>query len=448
MRQLSRYASIILCMIAGFVHSSIAQGGKPLAGSRSLNFSTVNVGKTATKSLVIFNADTNRSVHMQVTNPLTSAYRLISSDTFTIAPRGIDTVWFEFKPMTTGLLLDSVYLTHDGDTTYLRSPSKVRLTGTGLPANDTSARIIYTNPQIFRAPVDSFATRRFFISNVTDTTRQLTGRVTGIAAPFSFVEGQETFDIAQHDTMWYTVKFTPTTTGTVYDTLTVTSNADSIHSKISIILVGQGLPKTNNVVDTPKVSFSTTQINFGTVVLGTKSSNPLVIRNISKDTSRLTGTVRAPRAPFVLGGTSLLSVKAGDSAVYNVAINPTAAGTFADSIVITTNSSEAKRMVVYLNANVTEPEKSVDDPSEETASIRMLSSSVGSIRLLVASPSENAIEVGLFSVEGKEFVKQLIHCAPGEQEVKISTGALTSGTYFLSAHGDGIMKTMKLIVLH
>src|SRR5687768_12555307 len=130
---MTRIVVTLLVIVTSFLTSLplfAQRGARVNINPRNLNFTTVNVGKTATRLVVIMNLDTTREIKRWYAPTTTSHFRVLGADTVTLRPRTNDTIRVLFEPLNAGVILDSFLIYHTGDTTgnSAKSPTKIRIT--------------------------------------------------------------------------------------------------------------------------------------------------------------------------------------------------------------------------------------------------------------------------------------------------------------------------------
>ena len=355
------FAAICAVLISSIQpQSACSQGARVTVSPTFITFGLVMVGDSARGTVIIRNSDTARFVHGSIAGPSTASFTRLGVDSFIVAPLHRDTVIVFFTPQKTGTLGDSLVITHDGASGIggisQKSPVKVTLSGQGDSPNDTTARIAVSPPiLIWNITVDSSATRNLIIHNTSpDSARYLYGSITGIHTPFSFANGNGTFNIADSTYDTVKVQFAPTAAGHFYDTLIVSSNADSANSRKLVVLSGTATnPVTSDTL--PHISVLKTFFTWNIVVDSTATRN-LVIRNISKlSTQHLFGSITGTHGPFSLSSETF---DVADSAYDTVRITfaPTMAGQFLDTLSISSNADSTDgKIAIHLSGTATNP---------------------------------------------------------------------------------------------
>ena len=327
-----------------FLSAAIAQPPRPkfTINPRNLNFNSVGVGKTKQLTVALrVDSTAAGDVHVVCQRPLTPHYSIVGDTAFTIVKGTSHTLTVQCAPQLIGMLQDSFYITHDGDTSSAKSPTKIRLSGTGLI--DTFPKISVTPGFLNFGNVEVGKTlqRSFLIRNTSDTTKSLTGNVSEAHAPYAIQGGGGLFTLLRGDSLRIYVNFTPTATGNVADSIIVTSNADDANKTKKIYIFGAGTG-----VDTfPRITVQPRQIGFGSVAFGKDSTRTVTIRNTSTSKKTLNGSV----GPFmgtsgqftVVSGSGAFSLDSGETHAVQLRYTPSATGLSIDSLFVTSNADDA-----------------------------------------------------------------------------------------------------------
>jgi hypothetical protein len=384
----------IFSVLSLFAFSAAAQAPRIFVSARfAITFGGLKVGKDTVRTFYILNTDSNRGpIHVQMMGPFTSDFSLLSPRTFQIDPLKLDTIRIRFAPTVAGSLLDSITFAHDADTTRTKNPTTLRLTGDAISAGDTSpsifvsATILQTN-----ALIDTTKTVRFVIRNVSDTMRYLSGTVVGIKPPFSFISGDSAFLLKTGDSAVYQVRFAPKVAMSYTDTLHIRSNADALHSDLTLVLRGTAADSH------PSMSLSIRYVDFGVVTVGKDSLYELTLGNTG-NSGILYDTVIGPSSgvfSVVKGqGDSVLQGKQTMKIILK--FSPSTAGSYFDSVIVNTNALATDSHNVIALVGVAEPPSSVHEQSGSDLRLVVLPHSVQ-----VLNPSGiSGAEVAVFDESG------------------------------------------------
>ena len=300
--------------------------------SPDVDCGVVRDGDSATGSFVIGNPNGTSAWHGVITGPFTHAFKLIGSDSITLVPLQFDTIFVLFTPSTVGISSDSLMLAGG---LFKNNPVKITLRGQGLSANDTSARIaVDYNGLDWDIKVDSSALGHLIIQNTSNvSTRHLYGSITGVYAPFSFVNGDSTFNIADSAYDTIAIRFSPTTPRSFDEMMTIHSNADWPDSQKNFDLYGIAYDTLAHI------QVFSASLNWDIPIDSSAPLGHFVIHNTSRVPQYLYGTITGVTEPFsFVNGDSIFNI--ADSAYDTVLIRfaPTMPGSFSETMTISSNA--------------------------------------------------------------------------------------------------------------
>ncbi len=141
-----------------------------------------------------------------------------------------------------------------------------------------------------------------------------------------------------------TVVFAPTTGGSVTGSVSVASNATN--SPATVTLSGTG------VVVTFQLSANPTSLSFGTVNVGTSSSQNVILTNVG-NSSVMISQVNISGAGFSASGLTLpLTLTAGQSTALSVQFAPAAGGSVTGSVSVASNATNSPATVTLSGSGV------------------------------------------------------------------------------------------------
>jgi hypothetical protein len=328
--------------------TAFAQGGgfrpKFIIQPTSLQFGTVT---DSLDKLFTIRVDTaqHSDVNVSLSSPNTSVFRIIGSTSFTVNQGTTDTVRIRFKPTSGQLFRDTIWVTHNGDTTFNKNPTRITMSGSGP---DTLVHITIGSQFIIfpTTNVGQTSNQVVAIKNTSFVQKQLTGSsaIAKTPTPYAITSGG-TFSLAQNATDSLRLSFTPTTGGQATDTLIVTSNAGATGNTVSkIIIFGTGavpdtLPKMTVVL--PQGSFN--GLNYGQITIGKTLNATVRLINTSDSTISLkligATTLSKGKAFSLASGGGAFTLARRDTQTVVVRFAPDSVGMLRDSLVITNNSS-------------------------------------------------------------------------------------------------------------
>jgi fibronectin type 3 domain-containing protein len=137
--------------------------------------------------------------------------------------------------------------------------------------------------------------------------------------------------IAAGQSATFNVVFAPTSAGNVTGSISLVSNAPN--TPLAIATSGSG------IASTPSLSASTSSLNFGSVLVGSNSSLGVTLTNTGNANVTIS-SVLVTGAGFTSSGAGAnTTVTPGQTAVLNVMFAPSATGSVAGSVAVTSNAA-------------------------------------------------------------------------------------------------------------
>ena len=164
-------------------------------------------------------------------------------------------------------------------------------------------------------------------------------------APLSYQWQKSGANIAGATSTSYTTPATATSdSGSTYRVV-VSNSAGTVTSAAATLTV--------SAVPEPAIQVSSTSMSFGSTVVGSNTSQALVVTNTGTATLSITQVSQTGSASFVLSGYSLpLSVNAGQHTTITVAFVPTVAGAVSGNISITSNAPTSPTSIAFSGTGV------------------------------------------------------------------------------------------------
>jgi len=324
----------------------------------SLSFGAQNVNTTsAPQTETVTNTGTANLTISTVTVGGTNASDFATSaDTCTgatVAPSNTCTVSVTFTPSATGSRSASLNFTDNASD----SPESVGLTGTGVATNPVAG--VYPPSLTFGSQIvgTMSASQPVTLSNT--GTGALT--ITNIAASANFGETNNCGgSVAAGGSCTINVTFSPTATGPLTGTLTITDNSNGVAgSTQTVTLTGTGTA--------PLVSLSAPSLSFGNQLLDTTSA-------AQTETVTNTGTANLTISAVTVGGTNAsdfaksadtctgATVTPSSTCTVSVTFTPSAMGSRSASLNFADNASNSPQTVT-LSGTGTAPVVSLSAPS-------------------------------------------------------------------------------------
>jgi hypothetical protein len=248
----------------------------------------------------------------------------------TLAAQSDCTINVTFSPTTTGALTANVLITDNA----ANSPQMVTLTGTGTApvAGVAPPSLTFGNQN----QGTTSASQPVTLSNTGTATLTITS--IGISANF----GQSNTcggSVEARSSCTINVTFSPTASGPLTGTLTVTDNSNGVAgSTQTVSLNGTG----NTLQGT--MSLSTTNLSFGNQVLNTTSGvKSVTVTNTGSGPLNVTSV--AASAEYTATSTCTSPLNPGGGCTVNVTFTPTALGTQTGTLTLTSNATNSPQVV-------------------------------------------------------------------------------------------------------
>jgi hypothetical protein len=160
--------------------------------------------------------------------------------------------------------------------------------------------------------------------------------VSGLATPLTLGPGESAN---------FTVSFRPTSAGAASGIISLDSNASP--STLAINLTGTGLAASL------QLSASTSSVSFGSVTVGTLSSQPVVLTN-SGNSNLAIASVSASGSGFAATGGSSVTLAPNQSVTVTVTFDPLAAGAASGDLSVSSNASDSV-LIPLSGAGISQP---------------------------------------------------------------------------------------------
>ncbi len=331
----------------------------------SVPFGSVNTGSSANQTVTVTNTGTASLLvgAVGVANPLAAPFSL-TNDTCsnqTIAPSASCTITVAFAPTATGAAADSFTIPSNDPA---KASVTVNVSGTGSSTAAPAATVTdsvapTTDLQIPFGSVIAGATasQTVTVTN-TGTAVLLVGAVgssNAIAAPFSLMNDMcSNQTIAPSASCTITVRFAPTSTGTVSDSFSIPTN-DPAKATVTMNVSGIG-----GAVPAPAITISDSVaptgdllVPFGTAAAGSSAAQTVTVTN-SGNAALVIGTIGSVdpfAAPFSLtdDACSNQTIAPASSCTMTISFAPNATGTFTDSFDIPSNDPAKASVTLSLS---------------------------------------------------------------------------------------------------
>jgi len=302
----------------------------------SISFGNVTTGASKSQAVSVSNPG---SATLTITqSALTGAGFGLTGLTLplNLAPGQSASFSVSFAPTVTGSVTGSLALTSNAPTS-LTSDS---LSGTGVQPKIavTPGSISFGNVTTGTSNTQTVQLSNPGSATLTITQAALTGAgfgLSGLTLPLSLAPAQSAS---------FTVSYSPSTAGSATGSLTLTSNAPT--SPTAISLSGSG------VTATLQLSASPTALNFGNVTVSSSATQSVTLSNTgnsSVSVSQLTVT----GSSFSASGLTLpLTLAAGQSTSFSVTFSPASSGSYSGSAAVASNAANSPASVSLSGSGV------------------------------------------------------------------------------------------------
>jgi hypothetical protein len=334
------------CLIVTFATfgsaACIGVTGKPVVGGSgstatpeisvtptSVSFGTVNIGATASQSMVIANNGTaDLSISQVSLNGGAFTIANLSSAT-TISAGQSTTFTAAFKPSASGNASGSISIMSNAP----GSPITISLSGVGetttqgtpfISASPVSANfgnVIVGNTDSQIISLSNTGTANLSVTSITQSGPGFT--YAGPATPFVLTPGQNTS---------FTADFGPLSPGSQTGSVSIAS--DAANSPLVVSLSGTG------VAATRQLSASATSLTFGNVTVGNPTTQNVTVTNVGNSNVNVS-SVSASGAGFTESGGASGALTPNQSMNISVTFDPSALGSDSGNLSITSNAQSS-----------------------------------------------------------------------------------------------------------
>ena len=281
----------------------------------SVNFGNVASGTRATQAITLKNTGTANLV-VSSESVSGAAFSVTNFTAQTLASNSSMTFDAVFAPTSSGGVSGSISVS----TSLSASPTTISLSGTG-----TQAAISVTPPSVaFGNVVDGASGTQVITLKNTGTANLVISSESVTGAGFS-VTGFTAQTLAPNNSMTFTAVFAPTSPGAVSGSISVST---SLSSPTTIALSGTGTLSA--------MSITPSSVTFGTVVDGTKNSQPITVKNTGT-ANLVVSSESVTGAGFSVTGFTAQTLTPNNTMTFNAVFGPTDPGGVTGSISLNTN---------------------------------------------------------------------------------------------------------------
>ncbi len=301
----------------------------------SMSFTNVNAGSSSSKGVKITNSG-NTSVTISQVTVNAKDFKVSGITTpFTLAAGQNAAMSVSFSPTASESITGNIQFSSSQGATAVISVS-----GNGV---QPALTITPSSASFGDVTVGSPATQTIQLSNsgtgslsVTQVSVAGSGFSTGtLSLPITLSSGQSSS---------FNVQFAPASAGTASGGVTIVSNAPN--SPAIIAVSGTG------VASTQVLTFSTTNLGFGNVNTGSSSTQSVTVTN-SGNASVTVSQISESGAGFTLSGAGTpVTLTAGQSLTFGVIFNPSAAGSAAGAVTVSSTASGSPKTIALSGTGV------------------------------------------------------------------------------------------------
>ncbi len=384
------------------------------ASPLSVAFGSVTTSTTATQAVQITNTGGSSGTISQVS--VTGAGFAVTQPglPLTLAAGQSVSLNLTFTPTVVGTATGSLTVSSNASNPSL----SVGLTGSGV--TPAALTVSPTSVSFGNVQVGTSQTQNALVSNTGGSSASIsqaavTGSgfsVSGLNTPFTLAAGQSAS---------FSITFAPTTTGTSTGSVTLSSTA----SVPPIALSGSGISAAGQLTANP------TSLNFGTVVVGSSSSQNVTV---TAGTGSVTiSQANVSGAGFAVSGLSLpLTLSAGQSITFSASFAPSTTGATSGSVSLVSNASNTPTTVALSGTGGTAAttQLTASPTSLSFGSVTVGSSSSQNVSVTASGGSVTISQVNTtgaaFSVSGPTLPLTL--AAGQSTNLSVTFAPTTSGT--------------------
>jgi uncharacterized protein (DUF58 family) len=352
----------------------------------SVSFGNVAVGQSTTKTVTITNSGTEA---LSVSGISVAGKGFTASGPHLPISLGAGqstSISAVFKPTAGNADAGTITITSNADD----SPSLVALSGTGT----TGAALTVTPAAIAfgSVAVGSEATQTVHVENTGSETATIskmtisgTGvSVSGMTAPATLSAGQ---------TANLTVTYKPVAPGTLAASLAIASNASD-----SSLVVGINATATSSTL-----AATPSSVSFGNVVVGSNTTQTIRLQNIGTSAVKISAITQSVTGIAISGVTPPVSLAPGTSATLTASYKPTAAGSVAGKITVTSNAVGSPT-IIDLSATAAAATVELTPSATSLSFGNVTVGSSGSHQVTVKSTGNTNASISKVTVSGTGFV--------------------------------------------
>ena len=368
--------SILIVLGTGCGSTGVISGGQPATGSQltasptSLDFGSMTVGSTASKSLTV-TATGSGAVTISQFNTTTSDFSVSGpSLPLTIGAGQSTTLTVSANPQSAGALSGTVAIVSNAAS----SPTSVGLTATAAAPSSPVLSLNPTSVGFGSVASGSSSSKSVVITNtgnasLTISQATVTGAgyaASGLSLPLTLAAGASTS---------FVVSFSPSTSGAANGNVALVSTAPN--SPMNLPLTGTGA-----AAPVAQLSTNPASVSFGNVIVGNTGTHSVTVSNTGNVSVTISQIATSGSGFNLTGVTVPLALSPGQASTYTAQFAPTAAGAASGQISIASNASNSPTLISLSGTGI--------------AAVAQLSTAPGSIsfgNVNVGSSSTQAVTI-------------------------------------------------------
>jgi Abnormal spindle-like microcephaly-assoc'd, ASPM-SPD-2-Hydin len=353
------------------------------ANPSSINFGSILVGNSASVNVTLTNSGT-ANLNITAASASGTGFSMGSLSSTTLNPGGTATFTATFAPAAPGSASGSISVTSNAP----GSPLVIHLSGVGtttqaqLVANPTSVNFNNVN-------LGSNSSENVTLTNTGNATLDITAAtISGTGYTMSL----EPTTIGAGGNTTFSVTFTPTASGSASGSITITSNAPT--SPTTISLAGTGVEA--------EISATPSTITFGTVAEGNTDSEQITLHNGGNATLTFSQITVSGTGFSQTGLSTSTTIPAGGSANFNATFDPTSTSPVTGTITLTTNGTPSS-LVINLSGTGQAATALLGANPTSLSFGGVLDKSTSSLTTAVTNSGNSSVTVSAVTVTGAGF---------------------------------------------
>ena len=355
----------------------------------TVSFGNVAMGQSATKTVTLTNTGTEA---LSVSGIAVAGTGFTASGPhlpISLASGQSTSISAVFKPTSGNADKGTITITSNA----AGSPSLVALSGTGTTGATAAALTVTPSTVAFGSvAVGSEQSQTIHVENtggesasISKLTVSGTGvSVSGMTAPMTLAAGQ---------TANLTVSYKPVATGTLAGSVSIASNA----TDPSVVVGINATATSSTLAATPS------SVSFGNVAVGSDTTQTIRLQNIGTSQVTISAITPSVSSIAISGVTLPIKLAAGTSATLTAAYKPTAAGSVAGKITVTSNAVGSPT-IVDLSATAAAAAVQLTPSASSLSFGNVTVGSSGTSQLTVKSTGNTNATISKVTVSGTGFV--------------------------------------------